>query len=215
MWELWRSELRNKHFVFHCVVTLIGVLAFAFTLPYFFIEILLPKPGVQVNDFILNLFTPANWSFEIFVFLYLSTILSVAFNFTKPRTVLIAFQVYVVVNFMRMVTMYCFTLEAPQGIIPLIDPITASLAYGQPVYIKDLFFSGHVSTMCIFFFIEKRKFLKPFFLVSTVLVAAFLAWQRVHYSFDIIVAPLVTWAVFAFFKWFDARFIYSKSDTEN
>jgi len=207
MWDLWRSELRNKRFVFHCVVTLIGVFAFAFTLPYFFTEILLPKPGVQVNDFILNLFTPTTWSVAIFVLLYLSTVLSIAFNFTNPRTVLIAFQVYIVVNFMRIATMYCFTLEAPQGIIPLMDPVTASLAYGQPVYVKDLFFSGHVSTLCIFFFIEPRKFLKLFFLITTALVAVMLAWQRVHYSFDIIVAPIITWAVFVFFKWFDARFV--------
>jgi hypothetical protein len=36
-----------------------------------------------------------------------------------------------------------------------------------------------------------------------VVVAVLLAWQRVHYTLDMVAAPLVAWLVFRFFSWFD------------
>jgi hypothetical protein len=176
------------------------LILFAAFLPYYFINILLPKPGFPLNDPVLNFFTPKDWSIEIFVGIYFATVLSLIFNATKPYTILLGIQTYVIVNFMRLTSLYLFTLEAPIGIIPLTDPFLTKFAYGQPIFVKDLFFSGHVSTLAILFFIEERKLLKAFILISMISVGVLLAWQRVHYSIDMIAAPFITWLIYRLFN---------------
>jgi hypothetical protein len=203
MWADWIIAWRSKHFRIHFVLSVSGIVAFASSLPYFFNEILLPKPGVQLHDPILNLMPSKDWSIEIFILLYSITFLSLFLNIKKPNTILLMFQMYTVVNFMRMTTLYLFTLEAPDGTIPLSDPFLAVFAYGKEVYVKDLFFSGHISTLCILFFVEQRRAVKGVILITTILVAILLAWQRVHYTLDMLAAPLITWLVFRFFGWFN------------
>ena len=200
MWALWKEALKNRRFTIFFVVAFIGLVAFGAVLPYFFIEILLPKPGKPLIDPILNFFTPRDWSIEIFILIYFCAALSILFNLTNPKTILLGLQTYVVVNFMRLTSLYLFTLEAPEGTIPLSDPLLAVFAYGQPIYVKDLFFSGHISTLCVFLFIEQRRGLKFFILICTFLVAVLLAWQRVHYTLDMIAAPILTWLVFKIFS---------------
>lgn len=199
MFTAWKVALGNRNFNISLFVSLAGLILFASVLPYYFIHILLPKPGAPFHDPVLNFFTPKDWSMEIFVGIYLATVLSLAFNITKPYTILLGIQTYVVVNFMRLTSLYLFTLEAPDGIIPLSDPFLTKFAYGQPVFVKDLFFSGHISTLAILFFIEDRKYLKSFILLSMIFVAVLLAWQRVHYSIDMAAAPVFTWLVYRLF----------------
>jgi hypothetical protein len=197
MFSEWKPALGNRNFKIGLALSLIGVTAFASVLPYFFVQIILNKPGVQLNDPILNFFSPKDWSIEIFIGIYLATVLSLIVNSVKPYTILLGLQVYVIVNFMRLISIYFFTLEAPEGIIPLSDPFLTKFAYGQPVFVKDLFFSGHISTLAILFFIEKRNALKIFIFLSMTFVSVLLAWQRVHYAIDMIAAIFITWIVHA------------------
>lgn len=200
MFSEWRPALGNRNFVIGLILSLIGVIVFASILPYFFVQIILSRPGVQLNDPILNFFTPKDWSIAIFVGIYLATVLSLIVNSVKPYTVLLILQVYVIVNFMRILSIYSFTMEAPVGIIPLSDPFLTKFAYGQPVFVKDLFFSGHISTLAILFFIEKKKALKIFVFVSMIFVSVLLAWQRVHYTIDMVAAVFITWIVHTLMK---------------
>lgn len=208
MWQNWKEAFGNKSFRLHFILSLIGLMAFALTLPYFFNHVLLLKPGTQLNDPILNFFQPKDWSNEIFVLIYFSAIIFIVIHLHQPAIILMTLQAYVTVNFMRMTTLYLFTLEAPEGTIPLGDPFLSTFVYGQPVYVKDLFFSGHVSTLFILFLIEKKVFFKGVLLLATVLVAVMLAWQRVHYSLDIVAAPLITLMVIRFYTWFNARLVF-------
>lgn len=207
MWLNWKEAFANKSFRLHFLLSLIGLAAFAISLPYFFNNVLLQKPGPQLDDPILYFFQPKDWSIEIFVLIYFSAIIFIIINIHRPATMLLTLQAYVTVNFMRMTSLYLFTLEAPEGTIPLGDPFLSTFVYGQPVYVKDLFFSGHVSTLFILFLIEKKRIFKGALLVSTVLVAIMLAWQRVHYSLDILAAPLITWIVIRFYGWFNSRWV--------
>jgi len=200
----WKVALKNSRYRFHFILSVLGIVAFAMMLPYFFNEILLPKPGVQLNDPVLNFTQPRDWSIEIFILLYSITVLSVIINIKKPDIILLMFQMYVVVNFLRMATLFLFTLEAPAGIIPLSDPFLAEFAYGKEVFVKDLFFSGHISTLCILFLIEQRKVMRRAILIAIVLVSLFLISQRVHYTLDILAAPVIAWLVFKFFNWVNA-----------
>jgi hypothetical protein len=206
----WTAALHNSKFRIHLALSILGLAAFALSLPYYFNHILLNKPGVQLYDSVLFLFTPKDWSTEIFVALYCCAALSVILNIKNPKTILLGTQIYVVVNFMRMISLYLFTLEAPQGIIPLNDPFLTHIAYGQPVYVKDLFFSGHITTLFLLFLVEDHHLLKWILLFATITVAVMLAWQRVHYTIDMLAAPLVTWLVFRFFRWFNQQVVFKE-----
>jgi len=205
MWAEWKVAWTSTRFRIQFTLSILGMIAFVLTLPYFFNEILLPKPGVQLHDPVLLSFQPRDWSTEIFVLLYFAIVLSLSSNLKKPDAILLMLQTYVVVNFLRMISLYLLTLEAPEGTIPLNDPFLNDLAYGKEVYVKDLFFSGHISTVCIFFLVQQKRILKWILLVSIVLMAILLAWQRVHYTLDMVVAPVMTWLVFKFFSWFNVR----------
>ncbi|MFC2136330.1 phosphatase PAP2-related protein, partial [Bacteroidota bacterium] len=58
------------------------------------------------------------------------------------------------------------------------------------IYIKDLFFSGHTSTMFLLFLTAGSKNLRMVFLLLTILVAFCVIIQHVHYSIDVIAAPI-------------------------
>lgn len=92
--------------------------------------------------------------------------------------------------------MYTLTLEAPEGIIPLHDPLVDVIAYGGNVFNKDLFFSGHVATLTLFVLLEERPVLKKILLVNTMLVAGMILLQRVHYTMDVLAGPFMTYLIF-------------------
>jgi hypothetical protein len=102
---------------------------------------------------------------------------------------------YSAVTWLRMLTIYLVTLEAPQGIITLKDPFLSVVVYPGE-FVKDLFFSGHISTMTVLILIEPNKKLKWIKVIATVVVAALLLKQHVHYSVDIFFAPLFTYLVY-------------------
>jgi hypothetical protein len=193
----WAEAISNRKFVFHFVCWLLGLAMFIALLPHFLNGILAPKPGIQLNDFILNFFHPKDWSVEIFILIFGAPALFFLSNFNNPEKVLLSVQCYVVVNFMRITSLYFFTLEAPEGIIPLADPFLAIVAYGgRDVFVKDLFFSGHTSTLFIIFLIERRRLIKIILLMSALMVGFLLMWQRVHYTIDVIGAVFVTFFVY-------------------
>jgi hypothetical protein len=95
-----------------------------------------------------------------------------------------------------MFSMYSLTLEPPTSMILLVDPVTASLVYPDSNFAKDLFFSGHVSTMMVLVLVEQNRLARSLKMVGTSIVGLLLAWQQVHYTLDLVVAPFVTIAVF-------------------
>lgn len=99
-----------------------------------------------------------------------------------------------------MITMYVFTLEPPEGIIPLHDPIVDVIAYGGQVFNKDLFFSGHVATLTLFVLLEERPVIKKMLVLNTIIVAGLILLQRVHYTIDVMVAPVIMLGVYKLMK---------------
>jgi hypothetical protein len=66
--------------------------------------------------------------------------------------------------------------------------------YGENIAItKDLFFSGHTATMVFvcFFLPDMRE--RKIAIGLTIVLVIFLLIQHVHYSLDILAAPLATW----------------------
>ena len=193
----WKEAFGSKKFLAYLGIWALGIVLFVLPLPYYFNEVIQPKPGVQVMDPIHDLLVPVNWSIEILILIFGAPILFLLSNYKSPQTILLTLQCYVVISLLRMISVYLFTLEAPDGIIPLVDPFLTKVVYGNIVYVKDLFFSGHTSIMFLVFLIERKKPLKVILGISTFFVALFLIWQRVHYSIDILGAIFVTWFIHA------------------
>ena len=193
--ESWQQALSQKSFRLHLFISAIGAVFLISFLPYFFNAILLPKPGVYLNDIILNQLEPKDWSWIIFGIIYASIMLTALYNYSKPYVILLGIESYIGLNLVRMLTLYSVTLEPPQGIIPLIDPVITKIAYGNVVYLKDLFFSGHVATLFLLFLIEENKVRSTILLAATIMVAFLILWQHVHYSVDVLLAPIFTLAI--------------------
>ena len=202
----WKDAFNSTPFKLYLVLNLIALIVFIAVLPVFFNTVIQPKPGIQLTDWFMNLFEPRDWSTFIFIIIFGAPALFFVANFKNPEAILLSLQCYVIVNYLRIASIYLFTLEAPEGLIALNDPFLAKVAYGgNAVFVKDLFFSGHTSTLAIVYFIEKRKNLKALLFISTLIVGLLLIWQRVHYSIDILGAWVITWLVYKGLKQLNKR----------
>lgn len=195
----WREAFRNRRFVISLAISLVALGVLAFFMPYFFGEIITPKAAWPMQDVILDYLPPTNWSWTIFTLIYSTAVLTIATNLHRPQVFLVGLASYTGVTWLRMLSIYLLTLEPPKGIIPLIDPFLTLVVYpgGQAGFSKDLFFSGHVSSMAVFVFMEPRRWLKLLKVLATVAVGFLLMVQHVHYTLDVVAAPFFTYLVYA------------------
>jgi membrane-associated phospholipid phosphatase len=89
--------------------------------------------------------------------------------------------------------MWSIPLDAPLTILPLKDPVVEWIVT-SPTLTKDLFFSGHTSTLFLMALLASR--LKPLYFLATFFVAVCVLLQHVHYLVDVLVAPFVAYAAF-------------------
>lgn len=196
----WGEARKSKSFVFQFITILIAILLLVTYLPEYFHSIIGPKQGVQLDDFILNRLPPQDHSWVIFGLIYLSLFIALQGLVRQPFAILFGLKCYLVITILRMITMYLFTLEPPAGILLLHDPIVDIVAYGGVVFSKDLFFSGHVATITLFVLLEQRPALKKLLIVNSVVVAGLILLQHVHYTIDVVAAPLIMIGVFNLMK---------------
>ncbi len=195
----WQKALRIRSFRLQLLITTIGLCAVLIFIPQFFLFIQ-SRNGIVINDELLNILTPQNFSTAIFVLIY-STIVVAVFSFYKfPVMLLRVLQCYLLLTFLRIISIWLVPLNAPSGYIDLVDPFIGRFAYAGNYIDKDLFFSGHVSILFLIFLFEERRWLKIIFMLSTFLVAAFLLKQHVHYSIDILAAPLFALSCYRLWK---------------
>ena len=186
--EAWKSAV----FRFKVVITLV-VLIFIAILMSTFLSYIESRSGFTINDGILNRVSPRNFSLSIFLLIYSVIILAMVNLISNPFLLLRGLQAYGLLLLMRIACLYLIPLEPEKFIIPLDDPILGYFFYKGVFVTKDLFFSGHISTMSLLFFVIPSRFLKYFFLTATLLVASFIIIQHVHYTIDVIAAPLFSW----------------------
>ncbi|HTL10322.1 MAG TPA: phosphatase PAP2-related protein [Chitinophagaceae bacterium] len=150
------------------------------------------RDGVQLYDWLLNMIPSHNVSLPVFLFIWGATLLAIIRCIKSPYTMLILLWSYLLVSLSRILCIWLVPLDAPANLIPLVDPLT-NFFYGKQYVTKDLFFSGHTSSVFIIFLgLEKRND-KIFTLFSVICIAVLLLVQHVHYSIDILAAPLAAY----------------------
>ncbi len=183
-WKIFWSE---KTFKFQLPITIVML----FLTLHFFSQLLIfieQRPGAVLNDPILNLFNPVRLDWIIFSLIYISILTGLLSLLKYPQYFLIAIQTYILMNLFRMISMYVVPLDPPLGTLDLMDPLIFVVGTGTPIT-KDLFFSGHTSTMFLLSLTAVNKKLKIIFLISTFLVGFLVVLQKAHYTIDVIVAP--------------------------
>lgn len=146
------------------------------------------RSGAALDDPLLVHLAPVDLTWVTFGLIYVSTFCALWYLARHPRALLVGITAYAVMSIIRMTMMYVTPLAPPDGLIPLVDPVIEFFGTGATVN-RDLFFSGHTSTLFLLFLTANIRTLRVFFLACTVAVAACVLIQHVHYTVDVLVAP--------------------------
>ena len=162
-----------------------------FFIPDFFLFIQ-HRNGVLINDALLNRMPSYDVSTYIFMLLYPITGFFFWRVIRQSTMCITALWGYVFLCLARMITISIIPLEPPAGLMHLHDPFSIFF-YGSNVITKDLFFSGHTATLCLVALCLENKWEKRIAFAATFILAVLLLIQHVHYTADIIAAPLFSY----------------------
>lgn len=151
------------------------------------------RPGAVLHDPILRHFAPIDVSWLTFSIIYIGILSWIGLHIPKPRLLLIGLQSYMVMVLFRMATMWLTPLDPPAATLPLIDHMVESIGPGQRLT-RDLFFSGHTSTLVLLGLSARTGVLRVIFLVAAGGVATCVLIQHAHYAIDVFIAPFMAFA---------------------
>lgn len=153
------------------------------------------RQGAQLNDLLLNQLPALDFSTLTFTLTYLALAIFVVTNVPNPQRFVKGMQAYTLLLLMRTITIYLVPLEPPVNMIVLVDPVSNFfMNSGTGGYIvKDLFFSGHISAIALFYFVAESKLVKAILLSMAIVIASLILLQHVHYTIDIIAAPFFSY----------------------
>lgn len=182
--------LFNKLFVIGTVL-LIGILIY---FPIFFNKIEV-REGRVLKDYVLEYLPSYNVSTPIFILVWSGAALSLFQFIQNPKLFILFLWAYVLLSLSRITTISLVSLNPPQHLIPLVDPLSNTF-YGGGFLTKDLFYSGHTSTAFLFYLCNTKRFYKTFCLVSSILIGILVLVQHIHYTIDVVAAPFFTYIVY-------------------
>lgn len=155
------------------------------------------RPGVVLHDPVLSRLPVIDFTWPTFAVLYVGLFSGLGLLFRRPTRLCAGLQAYAVMIACRWFAMYLVPIDPPSGMVVLEDPFITF--FGPSVTLtRDLFFSGHTGTMCLLWFTATKRITRVAYVVGTIVVATFILFQRVHYTFDVFAAPafaLMAWRV--------------------
>ncbi len=188
----WREALRDPGFRLRLALTLPALVAALAGLASF-LDGVEKRPGVVLPDPVLALLPPRDLTWLTFGLIYLGLAAGVGWLVSRPRRLLLALEAYVVMVVLRIVAMWVTPLEAPEGLLPLNDPLVRLFGPAK-LLTKDLFFSGHTSTLFLLALAVTAARWRVLFLACTAAVGVCVLWQHVHYTIDVLAAPFFAYA---------------------
>ncbi|MDD5361310.1 MAG: phosphatase PAP2-related protein [Ignavibacteria bacterium] len=191
----WKAFLTKRTNAYLLIITLIVWIACVYFLSRFIIFVE-SRSGVVLNDPFFNRFSAVELNIPVFTLIYGSLITCIVYLIINyPARFVVALQAYTLLVIVRIAMMYVTPLDPPAGTIDLQDPLVFIVGTGTKIT-RDLFFSGHTSTLFMLFLVTVNRKLKYTFLVNTVLVGLFVILQKAHYTVDVLAAPFVSYSVY-------------------
>ncbi len=148
-----------------------------------------------LNDPILRLMAPHNISVPLFIVIWAITGFSIYRAVQHPMMFLTYLWSFIFLSLFRMLTITLVPLDPPTGLIPLVDPLS-NFFYGDKFVTKDLFFSGHTSSVFLLFLTIPGRTDKKLALIATFIVGFLLLVQHVHYTMDVLGGFLFGWIAY-------------------
>lgn len=196
--ESWRLVWNSSITRFQMITGSVLLAVVLSILPSFFASIEQRK-GVQVNDWVLAQIPAHNVSIAIFAIIWGMGALAFYRAARNPSMYVTYVWAYALVMVVRMFTISVVQLAPPAGLIQLTDPLTG-IFYGHATITKDLFFSGHTSTLLLIYLTLEKKSDKVFGIIAVFAVACLLLVQHVHYTLDIVMAPFFVYPIYRLVK---------------
>ena len=192
----WREHLSERNAVVVLLVTLavFGITLFSYSR---FITVIEQRQGVVFFDPVLNAITPVDLTIPIFLMLYGAVIGGFVVLWRDPPTLLRALRAYTILVGIRVACMALMPLDPPTGMIALADPVVTFFSGSASSWSRDLFFSGHTSLLCLLALMMPSRTLRMVFVALTILMGIAVVVQHVHYTIDVVVAPLAAWAAYS------------------
>jgi len=190
-WKLaWQKPIFRKKIIAGFVLVLIILALF----PLFF-QTIEKRNGSVLDDWILIRIPSYDVSIFVFLIIWATTLLVLVRAIQSPDIAMQFIWAYVFLCLLRMISITVIPLNPPDKLLPMIDPISNAF-YGKKYITKDLFFSGHTSTIFLNFLCLRKKSDKMIALTGTIIAGILLLIQHVHYTIDVIAAPLFTFLVY-------------------
>jgi hypothetical protein len=171
---------------------------------YHFIQ---ARPGHLLPDPLLALLPVRDVSAPTFALIYGAIAGTLAYLLPRPGLLLRALWAYYFLQVLRMATLWLVPLEPPTSLVVLHDPVMDHIfkVTTQPI-VRDLFFSGHTATMALLVLAVRGRGWRGALLPMAVAVGLLVLVQRVHYTYDVLAAPLFAWLAY----WLAGRVCHKK-----
>lgn len=160
------------------------------------------RKGIQLEDKLLYWLPSFDFSVPVFIVLYSSLSLIILTHLDKPRVILRVIEMHFLVAVIRQLCILLIALDPPAGLIVLRDVFLENTVYPRHSPLtKDLFFSGHVASVWLYFLCAERKYIKYIMIGSTLMMSFMILSMRVHYTYDVYGALLITTLIYKFPVW--------------
>ena len=191
----WQKAWQSAGFRRKVVTGMVLAILLTMIFPFFF-QAIETRDGFLLNDPLLRLLPPHDVSLGIFNIIWAVSLLSIFRAARAPSMFLTFLWGWIVLTIFRLLTITMVPLDPPVGLVGLVDPIS-NFFYGHNKFItRDLFFSGHTSTVFLLSLCIPGKIDKKVILVATFCVGSLLLVQHVHYTLDVLAAPFFAWAAY-------------------
>jgi hypothetical protein len=194
--EIWKKTWDSPVKRLQLMTITIMIPVFAFSLPHFF-AFIEKRKGIVLNDWVLKEITPHNVSVLIFIIMWSMILLILYRAIYKPSIFITYCFTLAMVTAARITCIALVPLSPPVGLITLSDPLSGAF-YGEMSVTKDLFFSGHTATVMLIFLCLEKPVDKIVGGIATLAIAFLLLVQHIHYTIDVLSAPVVVYILFRF-----------------
>jgi hypothetical protein len=192
--QIWVNALQNPHKRYKIIWGSVIIAVILSCMPMFFNHIE-KRNGVVLNDWLLARIPSYDMSYPIFAIIWGMAVLIVVRATRNPDIFIKYIWTLIFINLARFTTISLIVLDPPRGLINLVDPISG-IFYGNVAITKDLFFSGHTSTLVLMFLCLERRNDKLVGFCAVVVVMVLLLIQHIHYTIDVIAAPPLVYIMF-------------------
>lgn len=198
MQSRWTDAGNQKDFMLSLIINFISCVVLYLALVYYLFANR-HRGGATLDDPILKLLNPFDFSWAIFFFMYTGILLFLYDAIAQPLALINMMRAFTAVFVLRAIFIALTPLAPPADMILLRDPFIDYVVGFNGEVINDLFFSGHVADLYLFAFCCRRRWIRTFLFALSVIVSILIVWQKVHYMVDVLSAPFFSYACYAFF----------------